>query len=229
MNYGPVFTPSSINMPLYPPLLLIVSDTGPFWLHGHHTTQSAHCAVVVLVNHHNHCLLPHPIINTQRWLHSALRDHVQAERGDEQGEGGHLLHRHHGQPGSCPHHRDLRSKMDVIIMKIIIIIISQNKVSMAALTTLSAGVCLLPTRLKSEKNKLFIWVFIIRKTKLFVGVFKIRKTKLFVLVCNYFSFLLSRVLAYIQIGTFIAVLMTISWIFSTFFFQVFMTIESGQF
>ena len=30
----------------------------------------------------------------------------------------------------------------------------------------------------------------------------------------------SRVLAYIQIGTFIAVLMAISWIFSTFFFQV---------
>merc|ERR1719350_1383740 len=48
-----------------------------------------------------------------------------------------------------------------------------SPVSMAALTTLSAGVCLLPT----------------------------------------------RVLAYIQIGTFIAVLMSISWIFSTFFFQ----------
>jgi len=48
-----------------------------------------------------------------------------------------------------------------------------SPVSMAALTTLSAGVCLLPT----------------------------------------------RVLAYIQIGTFIAVLMSVSWVFSTFFFQ----------
>ena len=28
-KYGPVSTPSSLNMPLYPPLLLIVSDTGP--------------------------------------------------------------------------------------------------------------------------------------------------------------------------------------------------------
>ena len=48
-----------------------------------------------------------------------------------------------------------------------------SPVTMAAFTTLSAGLCLLP----------------------------------------------ARVMAYIQIGTFIVVLMTISWIFSTFFFQ----------
>ena len=33
-------------MPLYLPLLLFVSDKGPFWLQGHHTTQNAHCALM---------------------------------------------------------------------------------------------------------------------------------------------------------------------------------------
>ena len=46
LKYAPVSSPSSLNMPLYPPLLLIVSDTGPFWLQGHRTTQSAHCAMM---------------------------------------------------------------------------------------------------------------------------------------------------------------------------------------
>ena len=44
-KYSPVSTPSSLNMPLYPPLLLIVSDTGLFWLQGHRTTQNSHCAL----------------------------------------------------------------------------------------------------------------------------------------------------------------------------------------
>ena len=45
LKCGPVSTPSSLNMALYPPLLLIVSDTGPFWLQSHRTTQNAHCAL----------------------------------------------------------------------------------------------------------------------------------------------------------------------------------------
>ena len=56
LKYAPVFTPSSLNMPLYPSLL-IVSDTGPFWLQGHRTSQSAHCAVQSRVSHStNGCL-----------------------------------------------------------------------------------------------------------------------------------------------------------------------------
>ena len=52
-------------MPLYPPLLLIVSDTGPFWLQGHRTTQSAHCAMVVKIQFV--CRTP-AVMMTWRWL-----------------------------------------------------------------------------------------------------------------------------------------------------------------
>ena len=38
-------TASSLNMPLYPSLLLIVVDTGSFWIQGHCTEQSTHCAM----------------------------------------------------------------------------------------------------------------------------------------------------------------------------------------
>ena len=128
------------------------------------------------------------------------------------------------------------------------------KVSMAALTTLSAGVCLLPTRFQisiegektvsvwMKKNQVFksklreknFFRFHWKRTKFSNIKWKRKHSFQFKIwisnertrfsdwtwknTITFFS--PSRVLAYIQIGTFIAVLMTISWIFSTFFFQV---------
>ena len=44
-KYAPVSTPSFLNMPLYPPLLFIVSDTGSQKIQEHRIEQSTHCAV----------------------------------------------------------------------------------------------------------------------------------------------------------------------------------------